>query len=171
MIIFDAILLVFISGFVFYGFFFGLVRTIGSIAGVVIGAFLASHFYLEVFSLVESWFLGFDNLGRVAVFLVLFGLINKVISLAFVLLDKTFNIISIIPFLKTINRLAGAVLGFLLGCLVLGLVLYISSRYAIVGHWFAYLLVNSKLAPFFLKFSALLTPLFPEILKKLQSVI
>ncbi|MDD5295226.1 MAG: CvpA family protein, partial [Patescibacteria group bacterium] len=87
MSIFDIILLIILAGFVFYGLFFGLIRTLGSLAGVIIGAWLASRFYLEVFSWVGDLSFGFNNLGKVVVFIILFTLINRLVCFAFVILD------------------------------------------------------------------------------------
>jgi len=169
--IIDAILLILLSGFVFYGLFFGLIRTFGVFVGVVVGAILASRFYLLAADIIEPIFFGYENLGKVITFLVLFSLINRLVGLGFYLLEKAFNIISIIPFLKTINRLGGAVLGFLTGGLAIGLILFVISRYALLGHWLGKWLIHSKLAPMFLKFNDMLLPLLPEVLKKLQSLI
>jgi uncharacterized membrane protein required for colicin V production len=169
--IFDIILLIILAGFVFYGLFFGLVRTLGTFLGVLVGAFIASHFYLQVFSWVESMAFGLNNLGKVVVFLILFSIANRLTGFVFGLIDRAFDIISIIPFLKTINRLAGAFLGFLAGGLILGLLLYVSARYAIIGNFFGDWLVNSQVAPPLIKFASVLTPLLPEVLKKLQSLI
>lgn len=171
MTLFDAILLVIFSGFIFYGFFFGLIRTIGAIAGVIAGAFLAGLFYIDAFELVRDLFFGFDNMGKVISFIIIFTIVNRLVGFGFVLLDKAFNIISIIPFLKSINRLAGAAFGFILGGLVLGLALYVVSRYSFIENWFGSVLVNSKLAPFLLQFADILTPLLPEIMRTLQAII
>jgi len=116
------------SGFVFYGLFFGLIRAVGSLAGVIAGAWLASIFYIDAFELAENLFFGHDALGKIVTFIVLFTIINRLICFGFSLLDKTYNIISIIPFLKTINRLGGAVFGFLEGGVVAGLALYIAAN-------------------------------------------
>ncbi|MDD5031772.1 MAG: CvpA family protein [Patescibacteria group bacterium] len=169
--IFDIILLIILAGFVFYGLFFGLIRTLGSLVGVIVGAWLASRFYLEVFSWVKDLAFGFNNLGKVVVFIILFALINRLVCFIFVILDRTFDIISIIPFLKTINRLAGAFLGLLMGGLILGLILYVAARYAVLGNFFGNCLANSEVAPRLIKFAGVLTPLLPEVLKKLQSLI
>jgi uncharacterized membrane protein required for colicin V production len=169
--IFDVILLIILAGFVFYGLFFGLVKTLGSLFGVIVGAFVAGHFYLQVFSWIEPMAFGLNNLGKVVVFLILFSIANRLTGFVFGLIDRVFDVISIIPFLKTINRLAGAVLGLLLGGLVLGLVLYVAARYAIIGNFFGDWLVNSQVAPPLIKFASVLTPLLPEVLKKLQSLI
>jgi len=111
MTIFDTILLIILAGFVFYGLFFGLIRTLGSLVGIVAGAWLASRLYLSVYEWAENLFFGYDNLGKVVTFIILFVLINRLVGFAFTLLDKAFNIISIVPFLKTINRLAGHLAG------------------------------------------------------------
>ena len=167
----DVIMIVILSGFIFYGLFFGLIRTLGAFLGVFVAALLASRFYLPVSEWVESFFFGYLNLGKVLVFIILFSLINRLTGFIFYLLDKAFNIISIIPFLKTFNRLGGAILGFFTGSLTIGLVLFVASRYTLVEHWFAAWLENSELAPFFLKFASILWPLLPEILTKLKSLI
>lgn len=171
MSIFDVVLIIVLFGFIFYGLFFGFIRTLGGLIGVFVGAFLASRFYLSVSDWADQWFFGYYNLGKIAVFFILFSLISKLTSFAFYFIDRIFNIISIIPFLKTFNRLLGAILGFLTGSLCLGLFVYVASRYSLVGNWLGDNLVNSQVAPFFLKFGDFLVPLLPEILKKLQSII
>ena len=171
MTVFDTILLIALAGFVFYGLFFGLIRTFGTLVGIFVGAFLASRFYIPISDWIQGYFFGFNNLGKVLVFIILFTLINRIVCFGFFLLEKAFNIISIIPFLKTINRLAGAALGFVVGNLAIGLILYVSSRYAILDHWFGKWLVDSQVAPFMLKFNNVLIPLLPDMLKKLQGLI
>jgi membrane protein required for colicin V production len=171
MSIFDVILVIILSGFVFYGLFFGLIRTFGTFLGVIVGAVIASRFYLPIASWLEPFFFGYNNLGKVIVFILVFSLVNRLVGFAFYLLDRAFNILSIIPFLKTINRLGGLALGFLTGSLALGLVLYVASKYSILESFFGHWLQNSEVAPFLIKFASLLLPLLPEFLKKLQSLI
>ena len=167
----DIILLFILAGFVFYGLFFGLIKTLGSLVGAVLGAWAAAHFYLPFFELIQELFFGLDNLGKVICFLIIFTVINRVVSFIFAIVDKTFHILSILPFLKTINRLAGAVLGFIEGGLILGIVLYIISKYTFVGTFFGDIVANSELAPFLVNFVEILVPLFPEVLKELKSII
>ncbi len=168
--ILDIILLLILAGFVFYGLFYGLIRTVGSLLGVVVGAYLASRFYLVVFDWFQYLFFGHENAGKIITFIILFALINRLVGFVFAIIDRTFDLISIIPFLKTINRLAGAALGFILGGLVIGLLLYVASRYISVGLYEQYL-STSKFVPYFIKFNGLLLPLLPEILKKIKGVI
>ncbi|MBA3046909.1 CvpA family protein [Patescibacteria group bacterium] len=168
--IFDTILLIILAGFVFYGLFFGLIRAVGSLAGVIAGAWLASIFYIDAFELAENLFFGYDTLGRAVTFIVLFTIINRLVCFGFSLLDKTYNIISIIPFLKTINRLGGAVFGFLEGGIVVGLALYIAANNFFVGGLISKLLEGSKIAPFLLGFIDALKPLLPGMLEKLKEL-
>jgi len=169
--IIDVILVVLLSGFIFYGLFFGLIRTFGAFMGVIVGAILASRLYLFAAGFIEPLFFGYNNLGKVLTFMVLFSIINRLVGLGFYLLEKIFNVISIIPFLKTINRLGGAILGFLTGALTIGLLLFVISRYTLLDTFLGIWLKDSRLAPMFLKFNDLLLPLLPEVLKKLQSLI
>ena len=166
MAIFDIVLLVILAGFIFYGLFFGLIRTLGSLVGLVVGLWLTFVFYLMVFDWVKNLFFGHEFAGKIIVFIVLFTLFNRLIGLIFALLDRTFDLISVIPFLKTINRLAGAALGFVEGGLVLGLILLFISQTSF-GAW----LNNSKVAPFLIGYAQAITPMLPGILQKIKAAI
>ena len=165
MSIIDAILLIILAGFVFYGLFFGLIRTLGSIISLVAGLWLAFIFYLTVFGWVKNLFFSHELAGKIIVFIVLFTLINRLIGFIFALIDRTFDLLSVIPFLKTINRLAGAALGFIEGGLVLGLALLFISETAFSG-WIA----ASKVAPFLMSFAKAVTPLLPGLLERVKGV-
>lgn len=171
MIFFDIMLLLILAGFVFYGLFFGLIRTLGSIISFLGGLWLASLFYLDVFAWAQNLFFGYNIIGKLVCFFVLFSLINRLIAFGFVLLDRAFDIISIIPFLKTINRLAGAALGFIEGGMVLGFILYTLINNAILGKWFLSLSASSNLTPFLLKFAQVVAPMIPGLLNKLKTLI
>jgi len=123
MTLFDLILLLILGGFVAYGLWFGLVHTLGVLVGTIAGAFLAARWYDDVASWLGFLFGGRENLAKVICFLILFIIINRLVGLIFWLVDKIFSFLKIIPFLSTINRLLGAVFGFLEGVLVLGLTL------------------------------------------------
>ena len=166
MAIFDIVLLIILAGFVFYGLFFGLIRTLGSLLGVVIGLWLTFVFYLTVFDWVKNLFFGHELAGKIIIFFVLFTLINRLICFIFALIDRTFDLLSVIPFLKTINRLAGAALGFVEGGLVLGLILLFISQTSF-GAW----LDNSKVAPFLISYIQAIMPLLPGLLNKIKELV
>ena len=163
--IFDIVLLIILLGFIFYGLFFGLIRTLGSLLGVVVGLWLTFVFYLQVFEWVKNLFFSHDLAGKIVVFIFLFTIINRLIGFIFAVLDRTFDLLSIIPFLKTINRLAGAALGFFEGGLVLGMVLLYVAQTS-YGAWLA----SSQVAPFLIKFTKAIVPLVPQLLDKLKGL-
>lgn len=168
MTIFDLVLLIILIGFIFYGLFFGLIRTLGSLLGFVIGLWLTFIFYLTAYEWVKNLFFGHELVGKIIVFIVLFTLFNRLICFVFTLIDRAFDLLSIIPFLKTINGLAGAILGFLLGGVILGLVLMFVSYYVGNISWLENILTQSKVASFLLKFINFLAPLLPGLLARLK---
>jgi len=155
MSIFDTILLISWAGFVFYGLFFGFIRMIGNFVGMIVGVFLASRFYLDFYDSFSYLFGSYEGLGKIASFLLLYGVISKIVSFGFSVVEKIFNLLTIIPFLKSFNKLGGAILGFFLGGIILGLVLYLGSKYFIFDSLLGTSLVNSHVTPVLLYFAKL----------------
>lgn len=171
MTIFDTILIVIIAGFGFYGLFFGLIRMIGNIVGILAGTFVASHYY-EWFSQYTSWAsFGSVNTSKIISFIILLTITSAIVGIIFYIVEKIFNLISIIPFVKSINRLTGLVFGLLLGSLLVGLLIFFASRYSIITSFFGQVLVDSRIAPLLARFVNILSPLMPDALKALQSLI
>ena len=164
--IIDLIFIIILFGFGFYGFFFGLIRTIGSLSGIIVGAWAAGHYYLIVFGWIKNLFLGYDAFGKIAVFLLFFAIINRLVVLLFSLINNAFGIVSIIPFLKSINRFLGAIFGLILGALILAVVLQTIGNVPFLGGWIGKFLVASKIIPFIFKVSFFATPLVSGIFDK-----
>lgn len=171
MAIFDMVLIIILAGFVFYGLFFGLIRTLGTLVALAAGIWAASFYYIQVYSWVEGLFFGFDSIGRVVVYIFLFTLANRLVGFGFAILDKTFKVISIIPFLKTINRLAGAILGLTLGTLIMGLMIYLAAKSSLLPSFLENWLNASKVVPYLLNSVKIILPLLPEMLRKLQGLV
>ena len=169
--LFDVVLIIILAGFVFYGFFFGLIRTFGALVGVVAGAWLASRFYLDVFSWISKWWPGNPNIGKVVSFIICFTVVSHLIGWGFALFEQAFKVATVVPFVKMLNRLFGALFGFIEGALTLGLVLYVAARYLPAGTVLAKWLDASAIVAFLINFSKILAPLLPEIYKKIQSII
>lgn len=168
MAIFDIVLIVILAGFGFYGFFFGFIKTVGSLIGIIVGFFIASRFYQLVFLKIQNWFFGQDTTGKIITFFVLFSLANRLTVFTFSLLDRLFDFISIIPFLKTINRLAGVIFGLLMGITILGIAFYFVLNYPFIGGWIGKMVSSSKIAPFLIKVGGILTPIIPEAFRKVN---
>lgn len=169
--IIDVILILFLAGFVFYGLFFGLIKMVGYVAGMVIGAWAASHFYLIFYEWFKWLFFGHDNVGKVISFIIVLTIVSRLVGIAFYLIEKIFNIIAIIPFLKGINKIAGAIFGFIEGTFTFGLIIYVASRYTLINSFLGEQLSVSKIAPFLMRLVNILTPLFPEALRALKSIV
>lgn len=177
MSIFDISLLVIIGGFVINGLFKGLIKILGNVVGLIIGAFVASHYYLAFYSWALNWtwlrnVIGVhQNIGRVAAFILVFVITTRLVGVIFYLIEKFFDFIAVIPGSKYINNLLGGALGFLEGALFLGLIIYVASRYTLVGNFFGQQLTDSTVAPLLLKVVNIILPVLPEALKALKSVI
>jgi len=169
--IIDVVILLFLAGFVFYGLFFGLIKMVGYLAGMIVGAWVASHFYLVFYEWFKWLFFGHENVGKVISFILVLTIVSRLVGIAFYLIEKIFNLLSTIPFLKSINKLAGAIFGFVEGTFTFGLIIYVASRYAIIDSFIGHQLSVSKISPLLMNLVNILTPLFPEALKVLKSVV
>lgn len=166
----DLLLVLFLFGFVFFGFWTGLIHALGGLVGVAVGASIASRLFIPLASQYGFVFGGNENLAKVVTFMVIFVVVDRLVGLGFWVLEKVFNGLTVIPFLKTINRLGGALLGLVEGILVLGVSLYVASRFPI-GDTFTSALQGSNIAKHLVDMSTILTPFLPLILKQVRSVI
>lgn len=171
MSIFDISLLVILVAFVFNGLTKGLIRILGNVVALIFGAYLASHFYLAFYAWGKHWVNVSENVGKILSFIILFVLTTRLANLLFVLIEKLFNFIAVIPGSRYINNILGALLGFLEGSLFLGLIIYVISRYSLISGYFGNQLTNSVIAPFLLKIVNIILPILPEALKALKSII
>ncbi|MFA7286263.1 MAG: CvpA family protein [Patescibacteria group bacterium] len=165
---FDFVLLIVLLGFVGWGFGHGLIRAVGGIIGIIIAAFLASHYYLWLADIIDGLFGSFQGLARIVSFTLIFLVVGRLFGYVVLLIERAFDILAFLPFLKSINRLAGALFGFIFGVLVLGTLLYVIGKYS---QWTTLndAAATSQLAQYVLSSSAILRPLFPDALRQLQS--
>ncbi len=167
---FDIILLVILGGFGLFGLWFGLVHTLGSLIGTAFGVFLAIRFY----EVVAQWLINItgwgENICKVVVFIVMFFIINRLMGLAFWLVERVLRIFTGLPFIRSIDRLFGLIFGLLEGGLVLGFIFYFIARFP-VGDWFMGLVSGSKVVPYAVKLANILMPLVPEAIKVLKSTV
>ena len=170
MSIFDTSLLIILASFFIYGLFFGLIRVVGSLAGILIGALVASKYYQSLFYWLEPWSFGHEQAGKIISFLVLFVIVDRLVRLIFSLLDKTFNLIAIVPFAKSFNRLGGAIIGLIGGVIVLGLAFNFATSYPLIGPWLVSWLEKSETAPAITKATGALVPLIPNLWEKIKSL-
>ena len=168
---FDIGLLIILVGFVTNGLAKGLIRLLGQVVGLIVASYVASHFYLTFYEWGKDMVHFSDGTEKFLSFIILFILVSSLVGGVFVLVEKLFNLISIIPFTKLINRLCGGALGLLEGSLSLGLILFVAARYTWIDGLLGHQLVASKVAPWLIKVATIIMPFLPEALKALKSII
>lgn len=166
----DIFLLSLLAIFAFYGLALGFVRAFGGLIGAVASFFIATKLYLPLAASPFGVLLGGNtNVGRVVSFALIFILIARVIGFVIYTADKVFKFISVIPFLQTINRLAGAVFGFLEGVVLLAGLVYIAGKYPFMEE-LAVKLVESRVAQQLNLIMRLFQFLYPNWLTDLRSI-
>jgi membrane protein required for colicin V production len=168
--IFDIILIIILAGFVLKGFRLGLIEGIGSLVGIVVGLIVAANYYVDLAASFEWIFLGNQTVAQIVCFLLIFIIVNRLIATIFWIFDKMFKIIAFIPFLKTFNRLLGAVLGLIEGVFVIGIVLHLLVNFTQGDYWDSKI-EGSKAAGIFQSVTSVVTPLIPERSEQLKEYI
>lgn len=169
MTIVDVILLTALGGFVLAGLWFGVIHMIGSVVGLVLGAFVAGRFYGQVAEWLTPLAGGNVNLAKVIAFFLLFVLVTRLVGLLFHVIEKIFRIVAIIPFLKTFNRLLGAAFGLIEGTLALGLLIHFAGKFPISSA-FGAMLGDSQTARALNAVGKLLAPLLPKAVQAIRSI-
>lgn len=126
----DLVLAVVLVVFVVWGLLQGLIRVVGGILSLVVALILARQFDEMLAQYIGPWFGNFSWLASAISFLVIFVLASSIFKYLVELANRTFTMLAIIPFFKTINRLLGAVVALVFGVVLLGSVLFLVIRYA-----------------------------------------
>ncbi|MBI1908286.1 CvpA family protein [Candidatus Uhrbacteria bacterium] len=125
----DLVLGVVIGAFVLFGLFFGFVHTLGSLVGSIAGGVIAARLLDPAVAMLGFVFGGNESVAKVVLFFLLFFFVSRGIGILFWIAGKLFGFLKIIPFAKTANRLAGGVLGFLEGVVVVGVLVYFATTF------------------------------------------
>lgn len=166
----DLILVLIISGFAFTGFWFGLIHMVGSFVSIVVAALVSGQYFDFVADKLSFLFGGKENLGRVVTFILIFLFVTRLVGLVFWVIGKIFDLVSFIPFVKSINRLGGAILGAIEGIILVSLALYLAVRYPL-GETITNALSSSKVVDYLLSVANKVAPLLPDVVQKVQTVI
>lgn len=166
--ILDIILLVLFFGFVGAGFYFGVIHTLGALLGVVVGVTLAGSLYDKIAPFFQFFALK-EEVARVLAFIVVFVVVSRLVGYMVHMFDQGFKIIRFIPFASSANRLAGALLGFAEGALVLGTILFVASHFQL-SPAINDAIDQSKFAGLLMTISKILTPLIPVAIKSAKQI-
>lgn len=166
----DLAILVLLGGFTLFGLWFGVIHMVGSIVGLVAGAVVSGWYYDPVAHWFAGWLGGSLNFWRFVSVFIVYVLVNRAVGLIFWIIEKIFKFISVIPFLKTFNRLLGAGLGLIEGTFVCGLAVWFAARLPFSASFTA-ALTASPMAKALVGVGAVLAPLLPQAARALQTVL
>jgi len=168
---FDTTLLVIIAVFVLNGLVKGLIRSVGSLAALLAGIWCAVYFHSYVYLFLKNLFFGRELLGTVVSFLIVYAIANSLINFLFTALNNAYDVISIIPFLKAVNRLGGAVFGLMEGGLILGFIFYYGLKFPpsalLIQRWSA----KSEIFPFLVAYAEYFIPMVPGIIDWIKGLV
>jgi membrane protein required for colicin V production len=147
----DIIIIVYLALSVLTGFMEGLIRTVLSIIGLIVGIILAAHFYTQLGNIFT--FISNKNVANIVAFVIILVAVMIIAAIIGLILRSIVKNIM----LGWVDKLGGAVIGLILGVLSISAILAVIVKYDNTG-----LITNSKFSGFFLN-------KFPVVLKLLPS--
>ena len=143
----DIVIIIYLCLSVISGFMQGLIRTVLSIIGLIVGIILAAHFYKQLGDALT--FISNKNVADVVAFIFILLVVMGIAALIAWFLRSLIKAI----ILGWVDKIGGAVLGLILGALSISAILAIIAKVSNSS-----LITDSKFAGFFLD-------KFPLILK------
>ncbi|EKD47572.1 MAG: hypothetical protein ACD_66C00001G0002 [uncultured bacterium] len=122
----DLALLIIAGIFIISGLYHGFIRTVGGLIGLIGGIFAAIF--------IVQWIEGFWTISdrpilQVILFFVIMAIASQLIAWIFELLDRAYKLLTIIPFVESINKLLGGILGAIEAFVVLSGIIYYATTY------------------------------------------
>ena len=143
----DIVIIIYLCLSVLSGFMQGLIRTVLSIIGLIVGIILAAHFYKQLGDALT--FISNKNVADVVAFVFILLVVMGIAALIAWFLRSLIKAIM----LGWVDKIGGAVLGLILGALSISAILAIIEKVSNSS-----LITDSKFAAFFLdKFPLILT--------------
>jgi membrane protein required for colicin V production len=147
----DIVIIIYLGISVLTGLMEGLIRTVLSVLGVIVGIILASHFYKQLGNILT--FISNKNWANITAFIIILVAVMIVAAIIGLILRSVIKAIM----LGWVDKVGGAVVGLFLGALSIGALLAIIMKYHPMD-----VITNSAFAGFFLN-------KFPVVLKLLPS--
>jgi len=151
----DIVIIVFLAITVITGLSKGLIKTIIPLVGIIIAVVLAGHSYGSVADWLSTW-LHSPSQANIAGFAIIFVAVVIVSLIIASLLSKFLSLL----LLGWVDKLGGAVLGFVIGGLVCGAILTIITKYNFPG--MEGTIHDSNLASFFVNNFNMVLPFLPS---------
>ncbi|NQV11862.1 CvpA family protein [Candidatus Uhrbacteria bacterium] len=171
MMFLDLIILGLIAGFAIYGFSVGFVHTLSSLIGTVFSIIVAVHTHVTVAFWILPDIMAGQFWAQITVFFFILALGSKLVQILVEVIGKAFDVVSIIPFTKTINRILGVVVGLLEGVLIAGAALFVAISLPGLPESFQLALDNSVMASTVMFVAMMLGAIFPEASERASELI
>lgn len=162
----DIIFFIILLGFVYNGINKGFIRLLGRLVALVIGIILTSHLYVPIYNFLNQFLSLNEALAKVFIFIITYLILNRLINWLFVLIEKVYKLLSIIPFTQFINKLLGATLGLLEGLLLLSIIVHLFKSFKL----FSGQVEESIISPALLWFINLILPILPQSIQFIQNI-
>ena len=120
----DIIIIVAIAGATFLGLKIGIIKAVLSLAGIIIGVFLAGHYYVSLSEQLP--FISSESVARIVAFAIILVGVMVVAAVLALLLKWTASAMM----LGWVNHLGGAVFGLLMGAIFCGALLALWAKFS-----------------------------------------
>ena len=155
----DVLILVIIGFATVSGLRTGLIKAVFTLAGVIIGIILAGRLYVPFSE--QLTFIPQDNIARIVGFIIILGVVLVVAGV----LASVLKWIASLVMLGWVNRLGGAIIGFIFGAFFCGALLSIWVKFIGISA----LITGSELAILLLDRLPLALALLPEEFNTIRS--
>ena len=127
----DIVLLAVLALFAISGLYYGFVKTLGSIVGMVAGMLIGS-WGVAILSSAIPFFA--RPLVAIVTFLIIAAIVGWIVGWFVNIAEAARKLVSIIPFLGTINHLLGGIFGLIEGIIILAAVAFYAESYLPSGN-------------------------------------
>lgn len=165
----DIIILLALAWFAINGWRRKLINELGGLVGVVLGAYFAGQYY-ELGAAATKVVFGEGDPAMFTSFAIIFLAIFYLVSWAAKMITKITKLVTWLPFVSLGMRITGAIMGFINGNLLIGLLLWVHIKYP-VSDWITSEAAASKFAHYVSMTANLLKPFLPEIIKMAERAI
>jgi uncharacterized membrane protein required for colicin V production len=165
MVFLDLVLVIFLGVFIIYGFYLGLIRMVLGLISAILAIIVSLNIYLYVSSFLSFVSFISDTWIKIISFILVLSITSYLLNIIFKVIGKILRLISSLPVISFVNRIAGGFLGLIQGLFILGIIIYVSSHYALSNEFLKSLMIESDLAPILVKGRFLVGPMVPDALK------
>ncbi len=167
---YDTVVFLVIVAFAAAGFKKGLIQSVGSLVGLILGVAIASRYYGQVADTIGVVSFGSEQSRQITAFILVFLVVSQAVGFVAWIIGRAVNLLSVIPGIGLVNRVGGAVLGFLEGLFVIGIILDFATRLT-GSEQLAIAIESAQFAQYAVRAAELFTPLLPQALRAVEGLL